>query len=38
MWRLRNLECWLGESQLIALQGHLNLLVFVTGVPALRHM
>lgn len=35
MWRLRNLECWLCEGQLIALQGHLNLLVFVSGVPAL---
>lgn len=35
MWRLRNLECWLCGSQLIALQRHLNLLVFVTCVPAL---
>lgn len=35
MWRLRNLECWLLGSQLIALQRHLNLLVSVTGVPAL---
>lgn len=35
MWRLRNLECWLFGSQLIALQRHLNLLVSVTSVPAL---
>lgn len=35
MWRLRNLECWLCGSQLIALQRHLKLLLFVTSVPAL---
>lgn len=35
MWRLRDLECWLCGSQLVALQRHLNLLVFVTSVPAL---